>query len=94
MNSAGVCPRSLISFIELSFLHLIFKALFIKLGVKGVEVLFIKLVGEDSEVLAEALIVHNLTLSEKAYNVLDVGVIRKAQDVVISRARLLFWGTV
>ncbi len=82
------------SLLELFLLHLVFEALFIKLGVKGVEVLFIKLVGENSEVLAEALIVYYLALSEKAYNVLDVGVIRKAQDVVISRARLLFWGTV
>ena len=73
---------------------MVFEALFIKLGVKGVEVLFIKLVGENSEVLAEALMVDNLALSEKVYNVLDVGVIRKAQDVVISRARLLFRGPV
>ena len=68
---------------ELFLLHLAFKTLLVKLGVEGIEVLFVELVGEDSEVLAEALIVHNLALTQEADSVLDVGVVSEAKDVVV-----------
>ena len=66
---------------ELFLLHLIFKALFVKLGVKGIEVLFLELVGKNTKVLAEALVMHNLTLSEEADSVLDVRIVSASMDM-------------
>ena len=54
---------------------MIFKTFFVKLGVEGVEVLFVEPVGEDSKILAEALIMHDLAFSEEAYSVLYVGIV-------------------
>ena len=78
--------NSNISFI---FLHTVVKALFVKFGVEGVEVLFIELVGEQAQIFAETLIVNNLTLTQKAYSVLDVVVVAEAQNVVVGRAGFL-----
>ena len=67
-----------------------FEALFVEFGIEGVEVLFVELVGENSQVLAEALIMHNLACSEEAYRVLDVIIIAEPENVIVSRPRLLF----
>ena len=77
-------------YLRLFLLHLVFKTLFVKLGVEGVEVFAVELVGEDAKVLAEALIVYNLALTQEADSVLDVGVITEAQDVVVCRPSFLF----
>ena len=76
--------------LDLFLLHPVFKAIFIKARVERVEVLFVELVGEDSQVLAEALIVHYLALTQEANRVLDVGIVRKPENVVVSRAGFLF----
>ena len=73
---------------------MIFKTLFVKLGVEGVEILFVEPVGENSKILAEALIMHDLAFSEEAYSVLYVGIVTEPQNVVVGRPRLLLWGAV
>ena len=78
-----------ISELFIVFLHMIFEALFVKARVECVEVLAVELVGEDSEILAESLIVHNLTLTQEANRVLYVVVITESQNVVVRRTRLL-----
>jgi len=61
-------------------------------GVKRVEVFGIKPIGRDAQTLAKALVMHNLALTQELDGVAHIGVIRKAQDVVIRYAGLLFWG--
>ena len=70
-------------------LHLIFEALFVKARVECVEVLAVEFVGEDSKILSESLIVHNLALTQEANRVLYVIIIAETQNVVIRRPRLL-----
>ena len=78
-----------ISLLELFFLHLVFKALFVKAWVEGVEVFAVELVGEYTKVLAEALVMHNLALSEESYRVLNIVVVAESENVVVGRARFL-----
>ena len=66
-----------------------FSARPVKFGVEGVEILFIEPIGQQPQVLAEALVVHHLALTQEADRVLHVIVVRQTQDVVIRRARLL-----
>lgn len=40
-------------------------------GVESVEILFVKFVGEQAQFFAKALVVNNLTLTQKGYRVLD-----------------------
>ena len=61
----------------------------IKRRVARVEVLGVEMLLRDTNAVAEALIVHDLTLSEEFYRVADVGIVCEAQNVVISRASLL-----
>ena len=67
----------------------LFPARPVKFGVEGVEILFIEPIGQQPQVLAEALVVHHLALTQEADRVLHVIVVRQTQDVVIRRARLL-----
>ena len=64
--------------------------LFVKRRVDRVEVFAIKLFLSDAESIAETLIVHDLTLTQVAQRITHVGVIAKANEVVVGRARLLF----
>lgn len=65
------------------------KAIFVVARVEGVEVLAVELIGQQSQVLAEALVVYDLARPEEADRVDDVGIITEAQDIVVSGARLL-----
>ena len=44
----------------------------------------------DTERVAEALVVDDLTLTKEFQGIADVGIVDKAQKVVVSDARLLF----
>ena len=68
---------------------IIFEALFVEGRVEGVEVPAVELIRQQSQILAEALIVYYLSRSEEAYRVYHVGVVAVSQDVVIGRASLL-----
>ena len=68
---------------------ILFEALFVEGRVEGVEVPAVELICQQSQILAEALIVYYLSRSEKAYRVYHVGVVAVSQDVVIGRASLL-----
>lgn len=46
------------------------------------------------EQLAEALEMHHLALAQEFYNLVHVGVVGQAQDIVVSSARLLLCGKV
>ena len=65
------------------------EAFFVKRRVERVEVLFVQLVGQQTKVLAEALIVDDLALPQEAYSVAHVVVIAEAEDVVVGRSGLL-----
>ena len=69
---------------------LLFVAALVKRGVDRVEVFAIKLFLSDAESVSKALIVHDLTLAQVAQRITHVGVIAKANEVVVGRARLLF----
>ena len=64
-------------------------ATFVKGGVASVEILGVKSVLRNSQCLAEALKMHEFSLSEIADGVLHVGIVHQAQNVVISHPRLL-----
>ena len=68
---------------------LLFVAALVKRGVDRVEVFAIKLFLSDAESVSKALIVHDLTLAQVAQRITHVGVIAKANEVVVGRARLL-----
>ena len=68
---------------------LLFVAALVKRGVDRVKVLAVKLFLSDSQGVSKALIVHDLTLAQVAQRVTYVGVIAKANEVVVGRARLL-----
>ena len=63
-------------------------------GVKRVEVFGIESIGRDAQTLAKALVMHNLALAQELDGVAHIGIIRKAQDVVIRYAGLLLGGEV
>ena len=69
-------------------------AAFIEGWVADVEVFGVKVILRDAEGIAEALIMHDLALAEEFDHVVDVGVVRQTQDIVIGRARLLLSGEV
>ena len=75
---------------RLLFLFVSFSALLIERGVDCVKILAVKLFLSDSQSIAKALIVHDLTLTQVAQRVTHVGVIAQANEVVVGRARLLF----
>ena len=62
---------------------------FIEGWVADVEVFGVKVILRDAEGIGKALIMHDLALAEEFDHVVDVGVVRQTQDIVIGRARLL-----
>ena len=75
-----------------SFTALFFRfpgACFVKRRVKCVEVFAVQIICCDSEPLTESLIVYDLSFSEEAYRVDNVGVITVAQNVVVCRTGFL-----
>lgn len=62
---------------------------FVKFRVKGVEIPFVKLVGQQPQIFTEPLIVHNLAFAQKTNRVLYVVIIRQPQNIVISGAGFL-----
>ena len=69
---------------------LLFVAALVKRGVDCVKVLAIKLFLSDSQGIAKALIVYDLTLTQVAQRITHVRVIAQANEVVVGRTRLLF----
>ena len=57
--------------------------------IAGVEIFGVELFLRKPESFAETLVMHQLTLTEEADGVNDIGVIGKAEDVVIGRSCLL-----
>ena len=49
-------------------------------------------IGRDAQTFAEALVMHNLALAQELDGVAHIGIIRKAQDIVIRYAGLLLGG--
>ena len=72
------------------FVTAFFETFDVKARVEGIEILAVELVGQQSQVFAEALIVYDLARSQEANRVDDVGIVAEAQDVVICRPRFLF----
>ena len=64
----------------------------------GIVLIEIALVAEnllrDAKAVAEALIMHDLTLTKEAKGILDVGIVDKPQEVVVGKACLLLGGEV
>ena len=58
-------------------------------GVISVIVFLIELLLGAPEGFAEALKMHDLALTEEADDVIDVGIVREAEDIIIGDARLL-----
>ena len=58
-------------------------------GVKGVIVFLIELLLSAPEGFAKALKMHDLALAEESDDVIDVGIVREAEDVIVGDARLL-----
>ena len=69
---------------------LLFAAALVKRGVDRVEILAVELFLRYTESISKALIVHDLTLTQVAQGITHVGVIAKANEVVVGCARLLF----
>ena len=72
-----------------SFRVFLLEACLVEFGIEGIEIFFVELFGEQAQALAEPLIMHDLTFAQESDNVLDVVVVAEAQDIVISRPRLL-----
>ena len=71
-------------------LFIIFSAaVLVKRRVAGVEVFGIEIILRNAESIAEALIVYYFTRAEEFYRVAHVGIVRKSENIVISRASLL-----
>ena len=66
----------------------------IKCGIYSVEVFRVQLLDRLSESLAESLVVNDFALAQELDGVAHIGIIRKAQDVVIRYAGLLLGGEV
>ena len=66
-----------------------FCVLFVERGVEGVEVARIKVILRDAQGIGEALIVHDLALTQIAQRVQHVGVIAQTEQVVVGYTRLL-----
>ena len=68
---------------------LLFVAALVIRGVDRVEILAVEFLLCDAESVSKALIVHDLTLAQVAQRITHVGVIAKANEVVVGRTRLL-----
>ena len=66
--------------------------LLVKSRVEGVEVFAVKSILGQAQAVCKALIVNDLARSEKAYDVFDVGVVNKPQNVVVGHPCLLLCG--
>lgn len=62
---------------------------FVEARIKSVEILAVQPIGQEPQVFAEALVVDDFARSEEADRVDDVGIVTKAQDVIIGGTRLL-----
>ena len=70
----------------------LFKALLIKGGIERIKVLAVQLIGQQAQILAEALIMHDLSCAQEADRIDHIGIVAIPQDIIISRARLLLGG--
>lgn len=64
----------------------------IKCRIGHIDVLLIHLFRRQTQRLAEALVVHDLALTQKPDHIRHIRVVAKPQNVVIGLARLLLWG--
>ena len=72
-----------------SGLFFVCRANFIKRRIASVEILSVEIILRDAQSIAEALVVNDLAGAEEFDRVADVGIVRKAQDVVVGSASLL-----
>ena len=61
----------------------------VKRGVAGVKILGVEGVLGDAEGVGKSLIMHQFSLAQELDGVADVGVIHKAEDVIVGHASLL-----
>ena len=87
-DSGALFLRSRVEALVCAFTRLRLR-LFIKRRVIGVVILAVQAIARFIQRFSKALVMHKLALAQEADDVLDVGIVGKAQDVVIGRARLL-----
>lgn len=61
----------------------------VKRRVERVEILAVEVIGGYAQAFSKPLVMHDLTLSEEAYRVDDIGIIAKPQDIVVRCAGFL-----
>ena len=64
----------------------------IKFRIKGIEILAVQSVLNNSQCFSEPLEMDNLSCSEELNRLYDIRVIYKSQYIVIGGSRLLLWG--
>jgi hypothetical protein len=72
------------------YINLFVRAILIKTWIAGVEILGIEPVGSQAESFAKTLIVDDFTLSQELNRITYIGVIGKAENVVIGGTCFLF----
>ena len=73
-------------------LRLLAELLHIEFRIDCVEVFGVKVILNDSQPFAEALIVHDFALTQEADWVQDIRVVAETDDVIVGRAGFLLWG--
>ena len=79
---------------KIIYLFLLFEARLVKGRVEGVKILAVELIGQQAQILTEALVVHYLACPEEAYRVDNVRVVAEPQDVVVGCSSLLLGGAI
>lgn len=69
-------------------------AVFVKTRVAGVEILAVELIRCESQAFTEALEVDNFSCAQEFYDIAYIGVIGKAENVIVGLSRLLLCGKV
>ena len=64
---------------------------FVKGRIEGVKILAVQMILRNTEGVAEALIMHDLSLAQIFDGIPYVGIVTQPQNVVIGHARLLLW---
>ena len=70
-------------------LFTLFPAGFIKGRIECIEVLFVQLISSETETFTESLIMHDFPFTKELYYITHIGVVNKAEDVIIGCSRLL-----
>lgn len=65
-------------------------AILIEGGIERIEIAAVQMILRDAESIGKTLIVNDLTLTQIAQGITNVGIIAKPDEVVVGDARLLF----